>query len=469
MQLTPREIATFDVMPCGVSVGAPVRALDGTIVDFNVLYANPSTRELFPQLQFPGENLWSERFPEAHTGEMFNSFKSVIETGLPHLVDFNDRGPFTERSAAVFQDVAVVRHELGYFATYRNVATEQRQRKEIEHSRQLLADVLALSNQPVGRCDAAGGLIWCNNTYLQLAGLDSLEAVVGRPVWELFQTIALADGSDHTDLRLFGLARHLETHDQHHLIGEFGNTFGETRHMEWISRPLRDEDGAVVEYQFVGSDLTQWRESTSALRDINRLLARSREQERQKFAARLHDDALQHLVAAAWSLDGIDEADTASMLIKQAVDGVHQCLKEMAPSSALLDPIEYLIEGKLTALRVRRVGIDLQIQQPQTEAALVLTTRILLEALDNVIEHSNASNVTISVTTTSELVEIEVSDDGAGYSVLSAERAAASGSLSLVSLQALVEANNGTLELQRSHPRGTTLKAALPAYMDVFK
>jgi signal transduction histidine kinase len=424
---------------------------------------------MFPQLAAPGPLPWSKYLPGSTAGNMMKRFAEVIKTGVPLTNSLVESGPFTETHKAVFVDVKVIKYDAGYLATWRNVAQEIRHRRELEESRQMLADVLSLTEQPIGRCTPSGNLTWCNATYLKLAGVDTLSDALGKPVWELFQTIAADDKSDPVALRLGPIGEHLQTNDSHHLRGQFGNSLGEVRFMEWISRPLRDEHGDITQIQFVGSDITHWQESTDVLRDINRLLARSREQERQRVAARLHDDALQYLVAASWELDGASFSTEASVLIKQAITGVNACLKEIVPAAVHLDPIAYLIQDKVASLRSSGVKVATRLEQPSTEAALVLAVRVILVALDNVEQHSNASNVSVTVSLDEELVRVTVTDDGAGYDSFSAERAAASGRLSLISLQALVEANDGRIDVALLTPTGTSLTARIPAQLDVFK
>ncbi len=468
MNLSPLETALLELVPCCVATGVAVRDANGDIVDFETVFINEFGRDMFPALrELP--SLWSVSLPGAHDGAMFGRFVNVVETGESWHLPFTDRGPFTSHHNAVFADIHVKKHGDGYVAAWRNIAHERRQRAELEMSQRLLSDVIALADQPVGRTDKAGLLVWCNQTYLRLTGEQHMDDAIGRPVWELFQTIATAKDSDPTDLRLMGLARHLDDNDVHHLVGEFGNRFGETRHMEFISRAILNDHGEIEGYQFVGSDITKWQETNTALRDINKLLARSRELERQRVAAQLHENALQKLVAATWELAGSSCENDAASLINDAIGGVHQLLQEYAPSQASLQPVQYLVQEQLEALQSSGVHLDVSLEQPATEASLVLASKVLIVALENVLVHARATRASVSMTVDDEWVRVEVEDDGVGFDEVQADRAAAAGRLSLLHLGALVDANDGTFQVYRTSDRGTTVFVRIPARMDIFK
>lgn len=93
-----------------------------------------------------------------------------------------------------------------------------------------------------------------------------------------------------------------------------------------------------------------------------------------------------------------------------------------------------------------------------SDSQRIALLRIVQESLSNVREHSQASQVKISVAAHSTHMEAEISDDGAGFDVEEAlRRAARSGRMGLLGMTERVRLLGGTCDISSSPDQGTTI------------
>ena len=130
-----------------------------------------------------------------------------------------------------------------------------------------------------------------------------------------------------------------------------------------------------------------------------------------------------------------------------------------------LRPAELETEGLVAALRkhvevLRRLNvqeIDLSVEGGRRLPADVEKglLRIAQEALGNALRHSSAERVRLELAATDSLVTLRVEDDGHGFDP--EEAATRSRRLGLTSMRERAEALGGTLALDSSPGRGTTI------------
>ena len=149
----------------------------------------------------------------------------------------------------------------------------------------------------------------------------------------------------------------------------------------------------------------------------------SREQERQKLATELHDEILNSLALIGGNMDPFD---TPSMILKSyqgAIRSIRDMINDLRPSMlnyGLYSGLAALVE-ELNSLRLEEMQVFLDIPDtdisynPQVEMHLY---RIVQQACQNAVQHSRANSVHISGILEPDAVEIEISDDGVGFSNL---------------------------------------------------
>lgn len=172
-----------------------------------------------------------------------------------------------------------------------------------------------------------------------------------------------------------------------------------------------------------------------------RLYDRSRElavlEERNRMARELHDSMNQSLYSvilftgAARNEAGVMNAGAILNHLEKAETMAKQALKEMRLLIYELRPLELEEGGFLGALQQRldavesRAGIDVElithIQVPIPTTLEENLFRIVQEALNNIVKHSNASRVTIEIQSDPSWCKLRVVDNGIGFDQSSAQ------------------------------------------------
>jgi signal transduction histidine kinase len=165
--------------------------------------------------------------------------------------------------------------------------------------------------------------------------------------------------------------------------------------------------------------------------ELLRRVVAAQESERQRIARELHDETGQALTAIGLGLRGISatlspENDKGVKNLRQLESLTARSLDELQRLIADLRPSHLDDLGLPAALRwyageiQGRVPLEVSIRVRGKERpipSVVKTTvfRVAQEALNNVIKHAKASNVTIRLDYAEEVVGLQVEDDGCGF------------------------------------------------------
>ena len=214
-------------------------------------------------------------------------------------------------------------------------------------------------------------------------------------------------------------------------------------------------------------------------------------QERQHLARELHDSVSQLIfsmtliaqsLGPAWRRgvpEGEKRAERLLELSQAARAEMRALLVELQPSETtdraqrLLAGIEHVKHSGIEeALRkhirgVSRDGLEVEfnvedyIEQPLAEEETLF--RIAQEALNNVVKHANARQVSVSLSATEERCRLSVEDDGCGFQHPESAGAPESTetSFGLKSMRDRAEARGGRFELTTSPGQGTKIEVHL--------
>ncbi len=157
-----------------------------------------------------------------------------------------------------------------------------------------------------------------------------------------------------------------------------------------------------------------------ALRGLTQQLVRSDEEQRKKVARDLHDSVLQNLFFVKQRLTKSDPESSA--LVDRAITMLRQTIKAQRPSLldqglilALNDLINDIKELSGDDLLIHwRNSLKGEIKLPDEQATSVY--RIVQESLFNVLKHSQADQVIVTVRKDDGFLELTIEDDGIGIS-----------------------------------------------------
>jgi len=227
---------------------------------------------------------------------------------------------------------------------------------------------------------------------------------------------------------------------------------------------------------FATSAATAVSTAQSAVTEQHRQRLAAAEQERARWARELHDETLQGLAVVRLGLAAADRAGDLDALAEAVRVAIGELEGDMSNLRALiadlrppaLDDLGLKVAIEALAERVRSNGlildaaIDLAYEngraaQRHTSELETTIYRILQEALTNAVKNGHATRGVVEVIEGETTVEVSIRDDGAGFDP--ANRTEGFGVLGMRERAAL---QNGTLEIDSTPGRGTTVRCILP-------
>jgi signal transduction histidine kinase len=203
-----------------------------------------------------------------------------------------------------------------------------------------------------------------------------------------------------------------------------------------------------------------------------RQVLQAEENERRRIAAELHDGVGQIMSAARMNLDAVvremQPLPTGQLVkLERVVSLVDEGCKEVRAVSHSMMPNALLKKGLGSALHDFIQKIDQQVIKtqlhieglqerlsPETESVLY---RVIQECVNNVIRHSKANQLDISVIHEKGSVDITIEDNGIGFNIQEV-----TGGIGLQNMKARIQFLKGTLDIESSPGRGTFTGIHIP-------
>jgi signal transduction histidine kinase len=210
-------------------------------------------------------------------------------------------------------------------------------------------------------------------------------------------------------------------------------------------------------------------EANTALRKLNDTL----EEEVQRIALALHDDAGQLMVAVHLSLDNAvrdlsPEIQARMSGVKTLLGLVEERIRDLSHElrPAMLDHLGLVPAAEFLAANfAQRTGLNITVTSTlkgKLPPKLALTYyRVIQEALTNVRRHAHASRVRIRIGKRGNLIHCVISDNGVGFDPIVAEKTGQPG-LGLVGIRERLNTLGGKLRIQSAEGRGTKVEITTP-------
>jgi PAS domain S-box-containing protein len=244
---------------------------------------------------------------------------------------------------------------------------------------------------------------------------------------------------------------------------------GQSKWFEWVTYELAPEAGIKREIICVGIDRTARKSMEEQV--VRQAAEKAVTGERDRLARELHDAVSQTLFSVnliaevmpiLWERDqeeGRRRLNEIQWLTKSALFEMRTLLLELRPSALIDTPLKELLSQLAEAVRSRMV---IPVVLSVTECQLLVETkmafyRIAQEALNNIVKHSQASQVKISLSCLSGQLELRIMDNGIGFDATSIPGK----SLGVKIMQERAEAIGAVLEIKSQAGIGTEVTVRL--------
>ena len=238
--------------------------------------------------------------------------------------------------------------------------------------------------------------------------------------------------------------------------------------------------GGKLQMTAVLRDVTERRKSESALRTLNTQLRELsanlqdvREEERKRFSRELHDDLGQRLTGLKLSLSwlasrlkegkptAVSDVDEMRHQMDAAIGSVRRIAAELRPR--VMDDLDF--KEALTWQTQEffkhsgiQIDLDLRAADRVTEDGLATALfRIVQESLTNVVRHSSADKVEVSLHQDNDQLKLVISDNGRGF-----DRGGTVGGVGLVSMRERCGAIGAAFSVNSYPGAGTRIEITVP-------
>jgi PAS domain S-box-containing protein len=248
---------------------------------------------------------------------------------------------------------------------------------------------------------------------------------------------------------------------------------------------LKAEDKVVL--CAVATDLTEQKQNEKVIRESQRQckflsdqLLVAQENERQRIAKDLHDSigqalsAIKYRVENAIGLFGKSEKEemilhlrTIIPYIQQSLDEVRRIERDLRPpvldDFGVLVGIDYFIREFQTTYSKMKFEKRIDVKEEEIPDSLkVVIYRIMQEACNNVVKHTDADLIQIALGKSGGMIELVIRDNGGGFDPQKALSLNPRAGLGLASMRERAEYSGGVFSLETAKGTGTVIRAKWP-------
>ncbi|HLK22417.1 MAG TPA: MEDS domain-containing protein [Bryobacteraceae bacterium] len=263
--------------------------------------------------------------------------------------------------------------------------------------------------------------------------------------------------------------------------GEFRITRKDGRELETLWACIHLSDGATIGF---GRDITeqkrleeQLRTSADQMRALSASIQEALEEERTRISRFIHDELGSAFASLKWDLESMDKtlsqpfsatdmeslrAKIGSMkrLVADTIENIRRIAWELRPSIlddlGLVEAIEWQARQfeERTGIVCHRLGFldGMRLSEEQSTALF----RIFQEALTNILRHSSATQVDITLVEEPGEFVLAISDNGRG--ITGVEKSG----LGILGMQERVRLLGGAIEINGLEGGGTTIAVRIP-------
>ena len=231
----------------------------------------------------------------------------------------------------------------------------------------------------------------------------------------------------------------------------------------------------IVGFIGVRYTISEGKLADDKLKQLSRKVVQGQEEERARVSRNLQKDISHELVDVLAQLKHVANAGvlkepkadphfiTAVKTLNKAISDVYRISGELRPEAldkhglfvATEQLAEEITQNNQVEVSFKKMVVSDKRMRSEVEVSLY---RIIQSALNNVVEHSQAGNVTIRIRQTEDLVSLNIQDDGVGFNT------AIDGSrgIGIADMRIRAEALGGTFHIFSTSNQFTVIKVDIP-------
>jgi PAS domain S-box-containing protein len=397
--------------------------------------------------------------------------------GAIHLYRYKDAKPFSTGDQSFLTDIS---HRLGLavencrlFESLREEITRHLSTKQaLAISEERFRSIFESVTLGIKVLDLDGIILQTNSSFREMLGCGE-EEMAGKPFYDFVHPEdSVRAAMLFQDVKNKGVS---SFRFEHRILSKDNSIVWAKTFFTVVRRS--EEAKEVVLVVGIVENITEQKRRELEMAELKERLQNSMELERLRLAQELHDNPMQTLYSASYTLQELrSKADpkTAETLNK-IKDMIQDVLHSLRATSKELRPPTLSSFGLENAIRSH--AQDFQEQHPHIKVHLSLAHdrqmlpdnvrlalfRVLQQALVNVIRHAEATEVHIRFLFDAEEVQLEVSDNGKGFQVpntwidlVRQEHYGLAGAAERVS------AIGGVLNVESQPGSSTTVRATIP-------
>lgn len=460
---TEDELRKLSLIATETTNAVSLVELDGTISWVNKAFINLTGYSAAEVVGKQSETIWVG--PETDT-QLVQQLRACFNSGKPFKAELLG---YTKTGEKIWTEVSgqVIANEYGGVQRYCIIYTDITDRKKAESELRKLSVIAQQTINAVAISDTNRRIVWINKACEQMSGYELKEAI-GMHVTEIFDG-PLTDGkkvsyaeSCFQSLKPF----HIE------VLNYRKN--GETYWADVSSQPMFDENGKLLYYFSISTDITNRKKLEEELqlqrKHTTAAIIAAQEKERALVGQELHDNVNQVLTTVKLYTelcrDGIGNApeimEKSIKLLQDSIDEVRSLSKRLsAPSLGDINLKESVSELVDAVRATNKLKISLTMQgieelEVNQEVHLALY-RILQEHLTNVLKHSEAAHVKVHIAANQGALSLQVNDDGLGFDMQQK-----SNGIGISNMMSRAESIKGMLVIKSAPGMGCELQVCFP-------
>jgi PAS domain S-box-containing protein len=360
--------------------------------------------------------------------------------------------------------------------TARDMTSRRQAEEALRQSEAKYRELVQNANSIIIRFDTEGRIKFFNEYAQQFFGYTE-EEILGRSLLEtILPTIRSNGRSIQAEIKNFTLDP--EKYKTNELENRRRN--GERVWVTWTNRPIFNNEGKLVEFLWVGVDVTERNQSRRQIRNLTHELLKTQETERYRIARDLHDHIAQDLSSLKIRLQTLfgshssdsnelrEQINDTVQILQRSISDVRNLAYDLRPPGldqfGLVRTLFLYCEDFAQCNNLKTDFIAAGLDDLNLDKDIQINIyRLIQEALHNVKKHAEAKGVTIRLVASSPNLMLRIVDDGKGFDV--SNWRAKSYKEKRMGLQSMVERVNllnGTIDIRSRLNRGAGIFITIP-------